>query len=205
MSCAGVVLAGCRSATPTPAAEAPVDPSRLRPVAAFERIQDPEARSVALFVEAGRVIAHPRCTNCHPADGRPRQGMARHAHVPSVVGGEDGHGPPGLPCASCHQAANTPTVGATVASIPGNPKWALAPKEMAWVGRSLGAICQQLKDPKRNGGKDLAALQHHMAEDALVGWGWNPGPGREPVPGTQAEFGALFQAWVDSGAHCPAP
>ena len=45
---------------------------------------------------------------------------------------------------------------------------------------------------------------HHMAEDSLVGWGWNPGVGREPAPGTQKEFGALFKAWVDTGAVCPA-
>ncbi|MBN9683068.1 Isoquinoline 1-oxidoreductase subunit [Corallococcus sp. NCSPR001] len=205
LSCAVAALTGCRSATRTPESEAPVAPNALRPVASFARIEDTQARSVALFVEAGRVIAHPRCTNCHPPDGRPRQGMSQQAHVPAVVGGEEGHGVPGLPCTACHQAANTPTVGATVASIPGNPKWALAPVEMAWIGRSLGEICEQLKDPKRNGGKDLAAIQHHMAEDVLVGWGWNPGPGREPVPGTQAEFGALIQAWVDTGAHCPKP
>ncbi|RKI35232.1 Isoquinoline 1-oxidoreductase subunit [Corallococcus sp. AB004] len=205
LSCAVAALTGCRSGTRTPDAEVPVAPNALRPVASFARIKDTQARSAALFVEAGRVIAHPRCTNCHPADGRPRQGMAQQAHVPAVVGGEDGHGAPGLPCTACHQSANTPTVGATVASIPGNPKWALAPVEMAWMGRSLGEICEQLKDPKRNGGKDLAAIQHHMAEDVLVGWGWKPGSGREPVPGTQAEFGALIQAWMDTGAHCPKP
>jgi hypothetical protein len=47
-------------------------------------------------------------------------------------------------------------------------------------------------------------LLHHMADDALVGWGWNPGVGREPAPGTQKEFGALFKAWIDTGAVCPA-
>jgi hypothetical protein len=43
-----------------------------------------------------------------------------------------------------------------------------------------------------------------MAEDSLVGWGWHPGAGRAPAPGTQAEFGALIKAWADSGAACPA-
>jgi hypothetical protein len=47
-------------------------------------------------------------------------------------------------------------------------------------------------------------LVHHMAEDSLVGWGWHPGAGRTPAPGTQAEFGALIKAWVDTGAACPA-
>ena len=62
----------------------------------------------------------------------------------------------------------------------------------------------QIKDQSRNGGKDMAALIKHMAEDSLVGWGWNPGPGRAPAPGTQAEFGAIIKAWADTGAHCPA-
>jgi hypothetical protein len=42
-----------------------------------------------------------------------------------------------------------------------------------------------------------------MAEDHLVGWAWNPGDGRKPAPGTQAQFGALVQAWIDTGAKCP--
>jgi hypothetical protein len=42
------------------------------------------------------------------------------------------------------------TLGLTyfVASgVPGNPKWALAPAEMAWRGKSLGEICRQIQDP----------------------------------------------------------
>jgi hypothetical protein len=43
-----------------------------------------------------------------------------------------------------------------------------------------------------------------MAEDGLVGWGWQPGPGRTPAPGSQKELGELVKAWIDTGAHCPA-
>ena len=74
---------------------------------------------------------------------------------------------------------------------------------MAWEGVGLFGICQQIKDVERNGGKTLEELHEHNAEDGLVGWGWNPGPGREPAPGTQALFGALTKAWIDTGAHCP--
>jgi hypothetical protein len=49
----------------------------------------------------------------------------------------------------------------------------------------------------------LAELHEHMAQDDLVGWGWHPGAGREPAPGTQQTFGALIQAWIDTGAACP--
>ena len=88
-------------------------------------------------------------------------------------------------------------------SIPGNPAWHLAPRVMAWQGLSLRAICEQLKDRRRNGGKSLAELQHHNAEDSLVGWGWKPGLGRAPAPGSQKLFGDLTQAWIDTGAACP--
>jgi hypothetical protein len=108
-----------------------------------------------------------------------------------------------LPCTACHGQSNFKLVGTRVGSMPGHPKWHLAPREMAWEGQSLGAICRQIKDPARNGGKDLAALHDHMAKDDLVGWGWNPGPGREPVPGTQEVFGQLIKAWIDTGAVCP--
>ena len=105
-------------------------------------------------------------------------------------------------CGTCHGAANVPFVNGT-GSIPGEPAWQLAPREMAWQGLSLGAICAQLKDRRRNGGKSLAEIQHHNAEDGLVGWGWNPGAGRTPVPGTQKMFGDLTQAWIEAGAACP--
>jgi hypothetical protein len=170
----------------------------LRPVSSFQSIADQQARSIALFEEAGKVLHHPRCVNCHPATERPLQSDAMRPHQPLVVRGADGHGVPGMTCNTCHHAANF-----DAARVPGHPQWHLAPASMAWEGRTLGEICAQIKDPNRNGGKDMAALLHHMAEDSLVGWGWSPGPGREPAPGTQAAFGALLRAWADTGAHCP--
>jgi len=74
---------------------------------------------------------------------------------------------------------------------------------MAWQNKSVGEICRQLKDVKLNGGRDLAALQEHIAKDDLVSWGWNPGEGRQPAPGSQEAAGKLVQAWIDSGAECP--
>ena len=49
----------------------------------------------------------------------------------------------------------------------------------------------------------MAELVEHMAHDDLVGWGWTPGAGRAPVPGTQAAFGELITAWAETGAVCP--
>lgn len=129
--------------------------------------QDQAARSVALFREAGKVLQHPRCLNCHPVGDRPTQTDRMIPHRPMVVRGADGHGAPGLPCNACHRAANYEESG-----VPGHPDWHLAPASMAWAGRSLGEICRQIKDPALNGGRDMAALLHHMSEDSLVGWSW---------------------------------
>lgn len=190
-----LLVANSGTASP-PAANAP---TTLRPASAFDSIANRRERSVALFQEAGKVILHPRCVNCHPAGDRPLQTDAGRPHQPLVVRGADGHGAPGMECSTCHHDANFDP-----ARVPGHPKWHLAPLSMAWEGKSLGQICEQIKDRKRNGNMDLKAIAHHMAEDSLVGTGWNPGAGRTPAPGTQAEFGALIRAWIDSGAACPA-
>lgn len=195
--CGLVIGAGLQSATAqTPPAAA------LRPASSFAAIGDSQARAAALFSEAGRVLQHPRCVNCHPRTDRPLQGNAMQLHQPLVVRGKDGHGAVAMQCTTCHGDANF-TASPTF-SVPGNPNWHLAPIEMAWEGRSLGEICQQIKDPRRNGGKSMAQIVDHMANDSLVGWGWRPGVGRTPAPGTQRQLGELIQAWVDAGAHCPA-
>ena len=172
----------------------------LRPAADFAGIADRNARATALIQEAGKVLQHPRCVNCHPAGDSPRQTDQRRAHQPLVVRGADGHGAPTLACNTCHGPANFDP-----AHVPGHPEWHLAPLAMAWEGRSLGQICEQIKDRARNGDRDMAALLHHLGEDTLVGWAWTPGVGRTPAPGTQARFGEIMRAWAEAGAACPAP
>ncbi|BDA82804.1 hypothetical protein Sa4125_03460 [Aureimonas sp. SA4125] len=188
------------------AQEKAADAQTLKPVSAFDSIADEKARSIAIFQETGKVLQHPRCLNCHPKGDVPLQGMDMKLHEPPVRRGESNFGMPGMTCNTCHGPANVdvPAQAETIQSIPGNPNWHVAPIEMAWVGKSLAEICVQIKDENRNGGKTLAELVEHMAKDDLVGWGWNPGKGREPAPGTQAEFGALYEAWAATGAHCPA-
>jgi len=178
----------------------------LRAAPEFDSIADQSARSVALFEEAGKVILHPRCVNCHPAGDRPTQGMAMRPHEPPVFRGDADFGLVGMTCNTCHGPDNVPTNGQAddIKSIPGNPNWHLAPIAMAWQGKSLGEICTQIKDPARNGNRTLDQIVEHMAHDDLVGWGWHPGEGREPAPGTQAAFGALIKYWAETGAACPA-
>jgi hypothetical protein len=175
----------------------------LKPVSAFSGIGDERARSIALFTEAAKVIQHPRCMNCHPVTRQPTQGDDLHAHIPPMHAGSGDHGVQGLPCRSCHGPANQPTLVSSIKSIPGNPRWGLAPISMAWQGKSLREICEQIKDPNRNGRRSLADIYRHIATDPLVGWAWHPGGDREPAPGTQSDFGQLIGAWIATGAQCP--
>ena len=166
----------------------------------FAEIGDVSARSAAMFTELGKVLTSPRCMNCHPAGDRPRQGDGSRPHQPPVSRGADGHGQEAMRCSICHQAANFDP-----GRVPGHPEWHLAPREMAWEGKTLAEICAQIKDPARNGGRKVEDFIHHIGADTLVGWAWAPGFGRTPAPGTQKEAGALVEAWVKTGAACPAP
>ena len=193
-----LVACGGPRATPTPAPPlGDVPRGELRSVADFASIEDRAARSRALFLEASRVLLHPRCVNCHPDGDVPHQ-RTLELHDPPVRRGPKDTGVVGMECTSCHQDRNQPHT-----RVPGAPNWHLAPRVMAWVGKSAAYICNQLKDPARNGGKSLAQIVEHNTHDKLVGWGWAPGADREPAPGTQQQFGALTAAWVDTGAACP--
>jgi len=85
--CVSLCAAGC-AGTPGPRerVEAPAPPPPLRPLASFTETEE-EARSLALFVEIGRVLTHPRCVNCHPAGDAPLAGDDSHLHQPPVVRG----------------------------------------------------------------------------------------------------------------------
>lgn len=185
------------AAPPNADGEPEAGSGRLQPATSFESITDDTERARAIFTEAGKVIMHPRCVNCHPAGDRPHQGDGE-AHEPVVGRGTDGFGAVGMRCATCHQEANYDPAG-----MPGAPHWHLAPRAMAWEGLSLGEICEQIKDRTRNGDRDLAAVVKHMKEDPLVLWGFAPGADREPVPGDPHTFGELVEAWAEAGAACP--
>jgi hypothetical protein len=140
-----------------------VDQDKLAAPESFAAIGDREARSAAIFTELGKVLSHPRCVNCHPASDRPRQGDEGRLHQPPVARGPDGHGREAMRCSTCHQRATF-----EAGRMPGHPEWHLAPREMAWEGKTLGEICKQLKDPVRNGGRKVEDLIHHIGTDTLV-------------------------------------
>jgi cytochrome c5 len=159
---------------------------------------DTAQQSAAMFTELGKVLTHPRCMNCHPASDSPRQGDMRRLHQPPVERGVDGFGTATMRCSTCHQKENFDP-----GRVPGHPEWHLAPREMAWEGKTLREICVQIKDRERNGGRSPEDLVHHIGDDTLVGWAWAPGFGRTPAPGTQKQAKALVDAWVKTGSECP--
>jgi alcohol dehydrogenase (cytochrome c) len=174
------------------------------------------------------VLTYPRCINCHPgptgdpATDYPRQADDRHPHYYGVVRGAETDNEGNLDNKgrlvgrreTCHGPENNPTTGIPGAEKDGTVAWHLAPKEMAWEsspGMPLtGAeLCAQLKDPARNGGRDLEALLEHMKTEPLVLWGWNPGTrpngeARTTPPLSHEDLVTTFEAWIDAGAPCPA-
>lgn len=197
-ACAAGIAGTIAGVRPAPAETGQSPAASLRAPESFAGVADPNERARQIFLEASRVLLHPRCRNCHPDSDSPAQGDSGRVHDPPVTRGPQDQGVPGLECTSCHQERNQ-----ALARVPGAPKWHLAPRAMAWVGRSPQAICEQMKNPARNGGKSLAQIVEHAAHDELVAWGWAPGSGRTPAPGTQERFAALIAAWVKDGAACP--
>jgi hypothetical protein len=183
----GLLLLACSHATPpaTATAAAPAEG-----VAAFETVKT--------------VLQSPRCVNCHPAGDVPLQGDDSHPHEPLITRGPEGRGVAGISCSACHGKQNLPaSYGAH--TPPGvSTEWRLPPAghRLVFWGLDSKTLCEQVRDPKRNGGKGLAELTHHMTEDALTLWGWAPGYDRKPVQISHAEFVRAYKAWADAGMPC---
>ena len=185
------------NATPDVDAEAPEDPSPEKP--------DPAQREAGLKIwsDIHKVFAHPRCSNCHVSDNRPRwsgpsYGKTR-VHGMNVNAGDSRVGAEYMPCATCHGTRNIDLPHAA----PGAPNWSLPPVEFAWFDKTSSEICAQIKDPERNGGRTLAEVAAHVDHDALLHWAWAPGTGREPAPFSRQELTDMILAWDKTGAPCP--
>lgn len=157
------------------------------------------------------VVTHPRCANCHvDADAIPMwtpAGETRpRVHGMNIRGGESRIDAEAFPCSSCHMIsteANEPAPAPPRAGI----DWQLAPADFTWFGKSGAEICAQLKDPKRNGGRDAVGLLEHLRRDAslngFIPRGWTPGAGRATPPGTFEEHVKDMALWGAAGQPCP--
>jgi hypothetical protein len=194
-----IALLSLAAAFWTLALPAPAKPGAKHPAAAAGNKRNDAA--IAAFLAAAPVFVHPRCVNCHAPGDAPRQGMSNYLHAQNVRRGVDGRGKYGVKCASCHMTHNLPGEHLP----PGAPNWKLPPAAapLAWERKTPGEICRQLKDPAQNGHHSPAEIVQRMQRNPLVKWGWDPGLGRTPAPGTQAEFTKNMAAWAAAGGACP--
>lgn len=170
-----------------------------------------KAQGLAAWQRIEAVVTHPRCTNCHVGpDNVPRwangsQDQAR-PHGMGINAGPSRKGRETVPCSRCHATSTAPNIYSHIPPHVGVP-WQLAPVEFAWFGKSGAEICAQLRDPRRNGGRDSAGLVEHLRQDALangfIPWAWNPGGGREAPPGTFEDHVKDVATWGAAGQPCP--
>ena len=188
-------------AKPAPAKPAPAQPAPPPPAPSPAPSAEAVAAGQRAFVQVASVLQSPRCRNCHPAGDAPLQTDAGRPHAMNISRKSV---EAGLPCSTCHQERNADALGIP-GGPPGAPKWNLPPKEtpMVFEGLTVHALCEQLKDPARNGKRTLAALHEHIAHDELVLWGWSPGGKRTLPPLTHEQFVAAFTTWVASSGACP--
>lgn len=158
------------------------------------------------------VTQHPRCANCHtdeanvPMWSGPSFGQKAQPHGMNVNAGESRIGAEFLPCRTCHATSARPNLEPHAAPHAGID-WQLAPVEFVWFGVSESALCNQLRDPERNGGRDGAGLVEHILHDVslhgFIAWGFDPGGDREAAPGSLQEHLDDMALWAASGLPCP--
>ncbi|MEM7280078.1 MAG: hypothetical protein AAF438_00405 [Pseudomonadota bacterium] len=158
------------------------------------------------------VFTHPRCLNCHVGnDGVPlwttgSSSESTQAHGMWIKGGNSRMGAETMLCNSCHQTSAQRNTKAHAAPHTGMI-WRLAPTEFQWTDQSSAQICEQVRDPERNGGRDEEGLIEHILHDAsvfgFISWGFDPGPGRSRPPGSLQSHLEDMATWTSAGMPCP--
>lgn len=157
------------------------------------------------------VASHPRCSNCHTgADGipmwsGPSYGEAR-PHGMNINAGVSRIGAESIMCMTCH--VTLPEADPTANDFPHSaPKvaalWRLAPPEAEWFGKSSHYICNQIKDPARNGNRTIKQVAEHLDHDVILHWSWAPGGNREPAPHSLQILMDSLMKWSAAGTPCP--
>lgn len=169
------------------------------------------AEGLANWQKFYEIASHPRCANCHAgADNRPMwsgpsYGKTR-PHGMNIIAGDSRAGAETVACATCHSQLSKPNPDAN--RMPHSPPrvampWQLAPVQAAWFGKSSSYICNQLKDPERNGDRSIRDLAAHLDHDQVLRWAWQPGGNREPAPYSLQEAMDFLMKWGAAGAPCP--
>ncbi len=187
--------------------------------AADERVEikPPEEGSVSLsqglksWSRIYEVASHPRCANCHtgPSDrpmwSGPSYGKTR-VHGMNIQAGNSRIGAETILCSTCHtsKSEDWENANATDHAAPRVAmNWSLAPANAHWFGRTSQEICEQLRNPETNGGRDTLKIAEHLNHDLILHWAWNPGGNREPAPYSLQEHVNDILAWGIAGTPCP--
>jgi len=161
------------------------------------------APALAAFETIRTVLQHPRCQNCHIPGDAPLQFDAGVPHAQNVLRGPDGKGVPGLPCGTCHGAANPPaSYGPHLP--PGAPNCtAAAGAQVVFIGLSSAELCATIKDRKPEWRpRSPGALRAHVPRQAGA-LGLGPGGRPEPVAVPHDTLVAAMKTWIAAGAPCP--
>ena len=174
-------------------------------------LNEPEAGSVSTqqgldsWSRVYEVASHPRCANCHvgnspyPMWSGPSFTKTQR-HGMNINAGASRMGVEYIMCSTCHTGSNSEADH----GAPGvKDAWRLAPVEADWFGKSSVEICQQLRDPKRNGNRTYQEIASHLGHDVILHWAWNPGGEREPAPYSLQEHMDDIMLWGVAGMPCP--
>ena len=140
------------------------------------------------------------------ADDHPRWSGAHYGktrfHAFNVRRGTDGSGfgNPGLRCTTCHQRDQL----ACAARAARRAELASGAGRNGVVRQSLGDDLRADQGSGPQWRPSLEEIAVHVRDDELVGWGWEPGPVREPAPGSAEETFQAIEKWSAAGAPCPA-
>jgi hypothetical protein len=129
--------------------------------------------------DLGRTFLHPRCTTCHGF------------HVPNANGQNHiNDGRAAQPCSNCH-------------TIPG---WHAPPASFDLASKSLGEICDFVKDHVNN---DPVLMANHLKGDPLILWAVGDAvlfgtlrPGGKAPPGDLDIWFDRIDRWTAAGMPC---
>jgi hypothetical protein len=158
-------------------------------------------KGLEAFQKIHQVFTQRRCTNCHSSTQQPLVGDRGKKHPMYIHSNST--------CVTCHQVTNSPQKYGP----PGAPHWSMPSSAKAFSTKtSPKTLCNIIKDPEKNffesgprvkQPRNLDDLFTHLQTDTLVKWSWDPGPGRQPAPGTHQQFVSLIKTWIEGGAPCP--
>ena len=164
-----------------------------------------EDEGLVLWNNIYDIFSHPRCTNCHvgpdnvPIWSGPSYGTIPRSHGMNINAGASRDGENYIACTSCHMTTNS----SAPHGPPGSEMWLLAPVSHQFRDKSTQELCEQIKDPTRNGGLSVAEVADHIDHDPVVAWAWDPGGTRETPPYSKDDLVIFLWEWDDLGAPCP--